>query len=464
MKIAQDDHRVEVDTLGPVSIPSGKLWGAQTQRALENFQVSDIKTSKFSVLIRAIGIVKSAAAHANWNVGNLEDFRYAAINAACDEIIANRWDDEFPLDMIQGGAGTSFNMNANEVIAALANRKLSNDGRPERVHPNDHVNMSQSTNDVYPTASRLAIVLNHQALEKELLGLVEAMRAKGVEFSDVIKLGRTQLQDAVPMTLGQEFLAYAATIAEDVERGREVANLLKEVHLGGTAIGTALNASPAYRKIALEELSRLSGIDMLPSSNMIEANWDTGAFVSYSGMLKRSATKLSKISNDLRLLSSGPRGGFGEIRLPDRQPGSSIMPGKVNPVIPELMNQVCFQVIGNDLSITFAAEAGQLQLNAMEPLIVFNVLMSQKLLSRATATLTERCISGITADKDRCRQHLDRSTGLVTALVPIIGYEQAALLAKKALATGRSVREMLIESGLTKNEDLELVLDPFRMI
>lgn len=464
MKTARDDHRVEVDSLGSVSIPSSKLWGAQTQRALENFQVSDIKTSKFSVLIRAIGIVKRSAAHANWKVGNLDELRHTAISAACDEIIDNRWDDEFPLDMIQGGAGTSFNMNANEVIATLANRKLSGDGMPERVHPNDHVNMSQSTNDVYPTASRLAIVLNHQALEKELLALVEALRAKGIEFSDVIKLGRTQLQDAVPMTLGQEFLAYAATIAEDVERGREVANLLKEVHLGGTAIGTALNASPTYRKIALEELSRLSDICMRPSSNMIEANWDTGAFVSYSGMLKRSATKLSKISNDLRLLSSGPRGGFGEIRLPDRQPGSSIMPGKVNPVIPELMNQVCFQVIGNDLSVTFAAEAGQLQLNAMEPLIVFNVLMSQKLLTRATTTLIERCINGITADKDRCRQHLDRSTGLVTALVPIIGYEQAALLAKKALETGRSVREMLIESGLTKNEDLETVLDPFRMI
>lgn len=464
MKNALDDHRIEFDSLGPVSIPSSKLWGAQTQRALENFQVSDIKTSEFPVLIRAIGIVKCATAHANWRAGNLDELRHAAIRAACDEIIDNRWDDEFPLDMIQGGAGTSFNMNANEVIATLANRTLRGDGTPENVHPNDHVNMSQSTNDVYPTACRLAIVLNHQALEKQFRALMEALHAKSIEFKDVIKLGRTQLQDAVPMTLGQEFLAYATTIGEDVERGREVANLLKEVHLGGTAIGTALNASPTYRKVALEELSRLSGVGIRPSNDMIEANWDTGAFVSYSGMLKRSATKLSKMANDLRLLSSGPRGGLGEIRLPDRQPGSSIMPGKVNPVIPELMNQVCFQVIGNDLALTFAAEAGQLQLNAMEPLIVFNILMSQKLLTRATSTLTERCINGITADKDRCRQHLDRSTGLVTALVPIIGYEQAASLAKKTLESGRSLRDMLIESGLTKNEDLDTVLDPFRMI
>lgn len=463
MTIAHD-YRIEADSLGPVSVPSARLWGTQTQRALENFQVSDIKVSEFPILIRAIGMVKRAAADANYKAGNLDETRCSAIKTACDAIIGNRYDDEFPLDMIQGGAGTSFNMNANEVVAALANRKLRDDGVLERVHPNDHVNMSQSTNDVYPTACRLAIVLGHEKLSEALRLLAQALRVKGLEFKDIIKLGRTQLQDAVPMTLGQEFLAFAATVIEDVERGREIADLLKEVHLGGTAIGTALNASPAYRKSALEELFRLSGVAIRPSRDMIEANWDTGAFVLYSGMLKRTATKLSKISNDLRLLSSGPRGGLGEIGLPDRQPGSSIMPGKVNPVIPELMNQVCFQVIGNDLAITFAAEAGQLQLNAMEPLIVFNLLMSQKLLTRATTTLTERCIDGITANRDRCRHHLDRSTGLVTALVPVIGYEQAALLAKKTLETGRSLRDTLVESGVTRDEDLKLVLDPFRMI
>lgn len=463
MKTACDD-RIEIDSLGPISIQPNRLWGAQTQRALENFRVSDIKASQFPLLIRAIGMVKRAAADANQKAGNLDAHRHAAIRTACDEIIDNHWDNEFPLDMIQGGAGTSFNMNANEVIATLANRTLSNNGVPERVHPNDHVNMSQSTNDVYPTACRLAIVFSHALLDKELSRLVSAFQAKGFEFKDVIKLGRTQLQDAVPMTLGQEFLAYATTMTEDIERGREIADLLKEIHLGGTAIGTALNASPVYRKLALEELARVSGVNIRPSNNLIEANWDTGAFVLYSGMLKRTATKLSKISNDLRLLSSGPRGGFGEIHLPDQQPGSSIMPGKVNPVIPELMNQVCFQVIGNDLAVTFAAEAGQLQLNAMEPLIVFNLLMSQKLLTKATATLTERCINGVAANRDHCRHHLDRSTGLVTALVPIIGYERAALLAKKALATGLALHDTLADSGLVEVEALEAALDPLRMI
>jgi len=410
-------------------------------------------------------MVKRAAAYANYKAGQLDPHRYTAIAASCDQIINNIWDDEFPLDVIQGGAGTSSNMNANEVIASLANRQLGvKPGQSDQVHPNDHVNMSQSTNDVYPSACRLAILLSHDALDSHLKGLVAAFRAKGIEFNDVIKLGRTQLQDAVPMTLGQEFAAFATTLAEDIERAREIVSMLKEIHLGGTAIGTALNAPPEYRELAINELSRLCGIDLRSSSDLIEANWDTGAFVLYSGMLKRTATKLSKISNDLRLLSSGPRGGIGEILLPDRQPGSSIMPGKVNPVIPELMNQVCFQVIGNDLAVTFAAEAGQLQLNAMEPLIVFNILMSQKLLTNGVRTLTERCIIGIEANKDRCRLHLDRSTGLITALVPLIGYERATLVAKRVLESGLSVSDVLAQSGLGKGEEMQTLLDPYRMV
>lgn len=410
-------------------------------------------------------MVKRAAAYANYKADRLDEQRYTAIVASCDQIIDNAWDDEFPLDVIQGGAGTSFNMNANEVIASLANRQLGvKPGQPNQVHPNDHVNMSQSTNDVYPSSCRLAILLSHDSLDRRLKGLVEAFRAKGIEFNQVLKLGRTQLQDAVPMTLGQEFEAFATTVAEDIERAHEIAGMLKEIHLGGTAIGTALNAPPGYREVATSELARLCGIDLRSSSNLIEANWDTGAFVLYSGMLKRTATKLSKISNDLRLLSSGPRGGFGEIVLPDRQPGSSIMPGKINPVIPELMNQVCFQVIGNDLAVTFAAEAGQLQLNAMEPLIAFNILMSQKLLTNGVQALTERCIVGIKPNKDRCRFHLDRSTGLITALVPLIGYEKATLIAKRVLETGLSVSDVIAQSGLGSQDEIQAILDPTRMI
>lgn len=457
--------RTERDTLGPVAVPLRALWGAQTQRAVENFPISGIRTSAFPVLIRTMAMTKRAAALANYRIGHLPDHKYRAIALACDEVMENRHDAAFPVDMIQGGAGTSFNMNANEVIAALANAVLGDEAGGEgRIHANDDVNMSQSTNDVYPTAARLAVVQSHQDLDRCLRALVKSLRAKGRQFADVMKLGRTQLQDAVPITLGREFEAFAVTLSEDILRGREIVGLLREVHLGGTAVGTGLNASSDYRMLAIEELSRLSGLKLKPADDMVEATWDMGAFVLYSGCLKRTATKLSKIANDLRLLSSGPRGGFGEIHLPDRQPGSSIMPGKVNPVIPEVVNQACFQVIGNDVAITFAAEAGQLQLNAMEPLIVFNVLMSIRILTNAVTALTERCITGIRADKGKCRSHLEAGTGLVTALVPIIGYERAASLAKAVLATGASLPQMMERQGIVLvGSELDL-LDAKRMV
>ncbi len=354
------------------------------------------------------------------------------------------------MDVFQGGAGTSSNMNANEVIA---NRALEHLGRPrgdyQTIHPNDDVNMSQSTNDVYPTAVRLALLLSQNQVQTALHRLIAAFEAKGREFATVIKIGRTQLQDAVPITLGQEFEAFAATLREDTARLEEVAALFREVNLGGTAIGTRINASHAYAEQAIAELSQISGIELKAAGNLVEASWDTGAFVTFFGILRRIAVKLSKIANDLRLLSSGPRSGLGEIRLPAVQPGSSIMPGKVNPVIPESVNQVCYQVIGNDLTVTMAAESGQLQLNAFEPLIVYNILSSMRLLGRAMTNLAERCVDGIEANVERCRAGAEESISLATALVPVVGYARAAEIAKQALASGQTVMEVAISRGWT---------------
>ncbi|HRQ35195.1 MAG TPA: aspartate ammonia-lyase, partial [Chiayiivirga sp.] len=372
--------RLEHDLLGDLAVPADAYYGVQTARALDNFRITDIPLAHFPNFIRALAMVKKAAARANRQLGQLPAPLEEAIAAACDEVIAGRWHEHFVVDMIQGGAGTSTNMNANEVIANRALELLGfAKGEYDQLHPNNHVNLSQSTNDVYPTAVRLGILLSYGELTNAMEALTAALRAKGAEFANVIKMGRTQLQDAVPMTLGQEFLGFATTVSEDVERIRELVRLFREVNLGATAIGTGINTDPDYAKLVVEELSAISGEKMVLAADLVEATSDTGAFVTFSGVLKRCAVKISKVCNDLRLLSSGPRTGFGEINLPPMQPGSSIMPGKVNPVIPEVVNQVAYQVIGNDLTVTFAAEAGQLQLNAFEPVITFNILQSMRI-------------------------------------------------------------------------------------
>lgn len=460
----QDDTgeatRREHDSLGEKDIPATAYFGIQTQRALENFRISGIGLNHYPNLIRAFGMVKKACALANTKLGYLPTDKCNAITAACDELIAGGLLEWFTIDVFQGGAGTSTNMNVNEVIANRALEIMGHaKGDYQHLHPNDDVNLSQSTNDAYPTAVRLATLLSHAELSRALEKLAYEFRQRSIEFADIVKLGRTQLQDAVPMTLGQEFEAFATNIREDVARGEEVVRLFREINLGGTAVGTGINTDPDYANLAIDELSRASGIEMMRAANLIEASWDMGAFVLYSGMLKRVAVKLSKIANDLRLLSSGPRGGLNEIRLPPMQPGSSIMPGKVNPVIPEVVNQVCFQVIGNDMAVTMAAEAGQLQLNVMEPLIVHNIMNSVQLLVRAAHTLNDLCVKGIQANAEECRKHVEASIGIVTALNPLIGYEKAAQLAKEALQTGKTVRELTLEKGWLDAAKLDDVLD-----
>jgi aspartate ammonia-lyase len=438
--------RIEQDSLGAVEVPSSAYYGAQTARAIGNFPISGISVGHFPAFVRALALVKKAAVRANARLGDLPPEKARAIEAACDDVIAGGLANEFPIDVFQGGAGTSTNMNINEVIANRALERLGlARARYDVIHPNDDVNLAQSTNDVYPTAIRLAILFSHGALRRALEHLAQEFERKGEQFIDVIKLGRTQLQDAVPMTLGQEFDAFAATLREDVARLGELATFFAEVNLGGTAIGTGINTDPKYPTIVVQELANLSGLPLVPASNLIEACWDTGAFVLFSGMLKRTATKLSKICNDLRLLSSGPRGGLNEINLPALQPGSSIMPGKVNPVAPELVNQIAFQVIGADLTVTLAAEAGQLQLNVMEPVIAYNILQSITLLTNGVEMLRTKCVAGITANIERCRHHLEASTALATALTPVIGYERAARLTKEVLASGRTIRAVLQE-------------------
>lgn len=457
-----DTHfRCEHDSLGDVNVPIEALWGAQTERARSNFRISGFALNRFPHLVVALAMTKKAAATANHHLGLLPQDKFEAIDAACSEIITGRHHDAFPLDVVQGGAGTSVNMNVNEVVANLANERLGGiRGTNFPVHANDDVNRSQSTNDAYPTAVRLSLILARADLEEALLALVASFDDRANAFAKVAKLGRTQLQDAIPMTLGQEFSAFATVLREDVLRLREMLSLLSEINLGGTAIGSGLNAPDGYRKLAVAELSAISGQKLTPAANLFEASWDMGAFVLFSAMLKRLATKLSKISNDLRLLSSGPRGGFGEIQLPAVQPGSSIMPGKVNPVIPEVVNQVCFQVVGNDMAVTMASEAGQLQLNAMEPLIAFNLHFSIQMLKAAIRALDQDCVRGIEADSARCRSHLDASVGSVTALVPLIGYGRSAELAKDALRLERKVADLAVERGLVTPEEAEKILDP----
>jgi aspartate ammonia-lyase len=457
--------RLEHDLLGERSVPFEYYYGIQTLRALENFNITGVTLNFYPVLVESLAMVKMAAAKANYDLGLLSRSLSDAITRACNEIINGKYIYHFVVDMMQGGAGTSTNMNANEVIANRALEILGHEkGQYQYCHPNNHVNLSQSTNDAYPTAIKIALMRSNERLVLVLKELFKAFRHKAEEFAHVIKMGRTQLQDAVPMTLGQSFEAYAVTLEEEVERLTENARLFLEVNMGGTAIGTGINAEPGYSERVIQHLRRVTGMNMVLASNLVEATQDTGAFVMYSSAVKRLAVKLSKISNDLRLLSSGPRAGFNEINLPPMQPGSTIMPGKVNPVIPEVVNQIAFKVIGNDLTVTMAAEAGQLELNVMEPVIVFSLFESIEMLKNGMETLNHRCIKGITANEKHCRAMVENSIGLVTALNPYIGYEASSIVAAEALQTGRSVYELVLEKNLMTKKQLEQVLLPENMI
>ena len=455
------EQRIEHDLLGERALPAAACFGVHTLRAVENFPITGIPISTWPDLIVALAMVKQAAAIANNRLGLLADEQMRAIVGACEDIRAGRMHDQFVVDVIQGGAGTSTNMNANEVIANLALSRLGHPcGSYDRLHPNEHVNLGQSTNDVYPTALRLAAYAGVQRLVEAMGVLGQAFRAKADEFADVLKMGRTQLQDAVPMTLGQEFGAFAVMIGEDQARLREAAALMCEVNLGATAIGTGINTPPEYSELVCRVLADLSGIPVVRAPDLIEATQDVGAFVQLSGVLKRFAVKLSKICNDLRLLSSGPRAGLNEIDLPAMQAGSSIMPGKVNPVIPEVVNQVAFEVIGNDVTISFAAEGGQLQLNAFEPVIGYSLYKSVSHLTRACDVLTERCVRGITANRKRLQTLVEHSIGVATALNPYLGYPTASRLAREALAADRSIYELVLEQGLMTESELSEVLRP----
>jgi len=454
-------YRTEHDLLGDKDVPSDAYYGVHTLRARENFDISGITIAVYPDLLRALAQIKKAAAQANRQLGLLSPERADAIAAACDEIIAGRLHDQFVVDVIQGGAGTSTNMNANEVIANRALELLGHRrGEYQYLHPNEHVNMSQSTNDVYPTALKLATFVGIFRLVDAMAYLRRSFERKAEEFADVLKMGRTQLQDAVPMTLGQEFSTYAVMLGEDEERLKEAALLIREINLGATAIGTGINAHPDYAALVCGKLIEISGIPVITSPNLVEATQDCGAFVQLSGVLKRVAVKISKTCNDLRLLSSGPRAGFGEINLPARQAGSSIMPGKVNPVIPEVVNQIAFEVIGNDLTATFAAEAGQLQLNAFEPIIAHSLFKSVNHLRKGCLTLADRCVDGITANRDALLESVRNSIGIVTALNPYIGYAHATEVAAEAHASGRGIAEIVLARGLMTEKALDEVLRP----
>jgi len=456
-----DKTRIEHDLLGDLEVPDSVYYGVHTLRAVENFPVTGTPIAQYPDLISALAMIKQAAARANAELGLLPPPVADAIVAACREIRDGRLNDQFVVDVIQGGAGTSTNMNANEVIANRALEIMgAKRGEYKRLHPNEHVNMSQSTNDVYPTALKVATYAGIYRLVDAMAHLRAAFQRKSDEFRDVLKMGRTQLQDAVPMTLGQEFATYAVMLEEDEDRLKEAAQLIREINLGATAIGTGINAHPGYAALVCRHLAEISGIPVITAPNLIEATQDCGAFVQLSGVLKRVAVKLSKVCNDLRLLSSGPRAGFGEINLPARQAGSSIMPGKVNPVIPEVVNQIAFEVIGNDMTVSLAAEAGQLQLNAFEPIIAHSLFKSINHLRQGCYILADKCVDGITANKGRLEAIVRDSIGIATALNPFIGYANATEVAVEAHRTGRGVAELVLERGLMSEEELADVLRP----
>ncbi|KUF05727.1 aspartate ammonia-lyase [Leucobacter sp. G161] len=456
--------RTETDSLGSVEIPASAYWGVHTARAHENFPIARRPISVYPDFIRAFACVKQAAARANLEIGALDEQRATLIDRACEEIKTGMLHDQFVVGVVQGGAGTSSNMNANEVIT---NRALELAGHEKGdyafINPNDHTNHSQSTNDTYPTAIKVALAFSLTSLLEEIALLSDSFAAKGREFSHIIKVGRTQLQDAVPMTLGQEFNAFAVTLREDIERLQDAVKLLGEVNMGATAIGTGINAPNGYKESVIRHLREITDLNLVTAGDLVESTSDTGVFITFSGALKRSAMKLSKISNDLRLLSSGPQAGFGEINLPARQAGSSVMPGKGNPVIPEAVSQVAYAVAGSDVTVSMAVEAGQLQLNAFEPIIAHSLFQSILWLERACQTLRVNCVDGITANEDRLEDMVARSVTVITALAPVIGYAEASKLAKEALATNAKVSELVISRGLLDQAQLDDILQPSKL-
>jgi aspartate ammonia-lyase len=456
--------RVEHDSLGERELPNDVYYGVQTQRALENFAISGVRLHNFEHMIEALAFVKKAAALANGELGVLNEAQTKAIGQACDELLAGKLHRHFVVDMFQGGAGTSTNMNANEVIANRGLEIMGHEkGQYEHLHPNDHVNGSQSTNDAYPTAIKLAVLLSLQDLLGAMNQLREALQAKGDEFADVLKMGRTENQDAVPMTLGQEFSAYAEMIDSGMAALKRNAEEFLFINMGATAIGTGLNSPPGYADLVTQKLKAVSGFKVQKADNLVEATQDCGAFAQMSATLKRAAVQISKICNDLRWLSSGPRCGLNEINLPPMQPGSSIMPGKVNPVIPELVNQICYQIIGYDTIVSMAAEASELELNMAEPVMAYDLLHGLMILKNACITLTSRCIQGIEANREVCRGYVESSIGLVTALNPVLGYERSAAIAKEALKTGGNVYDLVLEKGWLSKAQLDDMLKPENM-
>lgn len=457
--------RIEHDFLGELEIPQNAYYGIQTARAMHNFQITGQSIASIPELIIALAQVKKAAATANVRLEVLEEDIFSAICQSCDEIISGKWHDQFPVDCIQGGAGTSTNMNANEVIA---NRSLEimgyEKGEYQYCHPNNHVNCSQSTNDVYPTALRIALYSKLAGLISALCYLQKGFLQKSKEFTDVVKIGRTQLQDAVPITLGMEFCAYATTLEEDINRLNEARELLLEVNIGATAVGTGICSPSGYFPLVVQILAEVTGHAIVPSKNLVEATWDTGAYVQISSVLKRTATKISKICNDLRLLSSGPRGGLNEIILPQVQPGSSIMPGKVNPVIPELVNQICFDIIGKDVTISIASESAQLELNAMEPIIAFCLFNGIDHLTRGIITLQDLCIYGIKANKEHCKHILEKNISSITTLIPFLGYEKATEIAREASKSNLSIYNFIIEKKIIDEKILKDIFSPKNML
>jgi aspartate ammonia-lyase len=456
--------RIEHDLLGEKAVPKDAYYGVQTARALENFHISGVPVRLYPNLIKAFAMVKLAAARANFECGQLNKEVLLGMEGACRELMEGKLHDEFRLDVFQGGAGTSTNMNANEVIANRALELMGHQkGEYQHCSPHDHVNCSQSTNDAYPTSLHVGMALGNVELVTAVNELIAAFRAKGREFSKILKMGRTQLQDAVPMTMGQEFEAFAETLAGEVRTLESIQYVLCETNMGATAIGTGLNAPQGYAQKCTDHLAKITGMPIRLASNLIEATQDTQAFVLYSSCMKSLAIKLSKVCNDLRLLSSGPRCGFREINLPAKQPGSSIMPGKVNPVIPEVVNQVCFRVIGSDLTVSLAAEGGQLQLNVFEPVIAACIFEAQTLFINAARTLRVHCVEGITPNEDIVRHYVEYSIGTVTALNPVIGYERATELATEAMKTGRGIMELIREKRILTEEQIAKVLDPASM-
>lgn len=457
--------RVESDLLGELQVPAEAYYGVQTQRAINNYKISGKHMCDYPEYVKAIAYVKLAAAEANHELGQLPDDVADAMCRACREIIDGKYHENFVTDMVQGGAGTSVNMNANEVIANRALELMGYEkGDYQHCWPNDHCNCGQSTNDVYPTTIRLTFIEMNKQLVAALERLVASFRKKGEEFKSNIKMGRTQLQDAVPMTSGQEFTAFANTLEEEIGNLNRNVELMLEINMGATAIGTGLNAVPGYAELCTKKLAELTGENFTLGKDLVEATPDTGDYVSYSGALKRLAVKLSKICNDLRLMASGPRCGLHEINLPPMAPGSSIMPGKVNPVIPEVTNQTCFKVIGNDTTVMIAAEAGQLQLNVMEPVITQCIIESQTWLGRAMDTLRERCVDGITVNAEHNAETVRNSIGIVTALNPYIGYKNSTKIAKEALETGASVYDLVLRDKILTKEKLDAILDPKHML